>query len=315
YNFNAEVNMTMAASAFTGINMPSDLFSVPLVRKAFAYAYNYAYYLKDQEGNPAYPNTIFAYGYAGMLPAGMLYSQSIAQLNNTTSGVPYYNMTLAKMYWQEFLHSPDAAKMGISASGMYKGAMLDIPIITFSPDPQDEEGATTWGTSLAIMMGYGSSAFTQFPASPVPFAIELGYMVFGSNPMPIYELGWAPDYPYPSDYMGPMADPAPASLYPGANGMFPQFISTVNTTESHILNSMSEIFNESQTAASPALAEMLYHQLNEQLINMTFYVYLFQAPEFTIAASSINQAKLVQYQENVMIGGGGDLLYNLISYT
>jgi peptide/nickel transport system substrate-binding protein len=315
YNFNAYVNMTMASSVFTGINMPSALFSVPLVRKAFAYAYNYAYYLKDQEGNPQYPSTIFAYGYAGMLPAGMLYSQSIAQLNNVTTGVPYYNMTLAIDYWHDFLHSPDAAKMGISSSGMYKGAMLDIPIITFSPDPQDEEGATTWGTSLAIMMGYGASNFGQFPATPVPFAIELGYQVFGQNPMPIYELGWAPDYPYPSDYMGPMGDPAPAALYPGSNAMFPQFISTVNSSEAKIMDNMSEIFNESQTAANPARAESLYHSLNEWLINLTFYVYLFQAPEFIISASNINQAKLTEYQENVMIGGGGDLLYNLISYT
>ena len=323
YNFNANVNMTMAASAFTGINMPSALFSVPLVRKAFAYAYNYAYYLSNQEGNPQFPSTTFAYGYMGMLPAGMLYSpitsgmsykQVVSVFNNTTNhNAPYYNMTLAMIYWQEFLHSPDAAKMGISASGMYKGAMLDIPIITFSPDPQDEEGATTWGTALAIMMGYGASAFTQFPASPVPFAILLGYQVFGQNPMPIYELGWAPDYPYPSDYMGPMADPAPAALYPGANGMFPQYISTVNHTEAKTLRQMAAWFNSSLVNVSQA--ESLYQQLNNQLINMTFYVYLFQAPEFVIAASNINQAKLVQYQENVMIGGGGDLLYNLISYT
>ena len=323
YNFNANVNMTMAASAFTGINMPSALFSVPLVRKAFAYAYNYAYYLSNQEGNPQFPSTTFAYGYMGMLPAGMLYSpitsgmsykQVVSVFNNTTNhNAPYYNMTLAELYWKEFLNSPDAAKMGISSNSMYKGAMLDIPIITFSPDPQDEEGATTWGTALAIMMGYGPSAFTQFPASPVPFAILLGYQVFGQNPMPIYELGWAPDYPYPSDYMGPMADPAPAALYPGANGMFPQYIHTVNTSEAKTLRQMAAWFNSSLVNVSQA--ESLYHQLNNQLINMTFYVYLFQAPQFVIAASNINQAKLVQYQENVMIGGGADLLYNLISYT
>jgi hypothetical protein len=303
--------------------MPSALFSVPLVRKAFAYAYNYAYYLSNQEGNPQFPSTTFAYGYMGMLPAGMLYSpitsgmsykQVVSVFNNTTNhNAPYYNMTLAELYWKEFLNSPDAAKMGISSNSMYKGAMLDIPIITFSPDPQDEEGATTWGTALAIMMGYGPSAFTQFPASPVPFAILLGYQVFGQNPMPIYELGWAPDYPYPSDYMGPMADPAPAALYPGANGMFPQYIHTVNTSEAKTLRQMAAWFNSSLVNVSQA--ESLYHQLNNQLINMTFYVYLFQAPQFVIAASNINQAKLVQYQENVMIGGGADLLYNLISYT
>ena len=318
YNFNANVNMTMAASAFTGINMPSALFAAPLARKAFAYAYNYAYYLKDQMGNPAYPSTIFAYGYAGMLPAGMLYSQSIDQLNNTTNhGVPYYKMALAIHYWDEFLNSTEATNLSITHNSnmvaSYKGAMLDIPIITFSPDPQDEEGATTWGTSLAIMMGYGASAFTQFPASPVPFAILLGYQVFGQNPMPIYELGWAPDYPYPSDYMGPMADPAPAALYPGANGMFPQYISTVNSSEAHVFRNMAALFNSSLVNVSQA--ETLYHQLNNELINMTFYVYLYQAPQFVISASNINQAKLIQYQENVMIGGGGDLLYNLISYT
>ncbi|MEM0134934.1 MAG: hypothetical protein QXU18_06870, partial [Thermoplasmatales archaeon] len=44
-------------------------------------------------------------------------------------------------------------------------------------------------------------------------------------------------------------------------------------------------------------------------------VYLFEAPEFTISASNINQTKLTQYQENVMIGGSGDLLYNLLEYN
>ena len=318
YNFNADVNMTMAASAFPGINMPGALFAAPLARKAFAYAYNYAYYLKDQEGNPLYPSTVFAYAYAGMLPAGMLYSQSIAQLNNTTNGVPYYDMGLAIHYWDEFLNSSEAANMSITHNSnmvaFYGGKMLEIPIITFQDSPQDEEGATTWGISLARMMGYGIANHTQFPAAPIYFSTLLTYQVYGQNPMPIYELGWAPDYPYPSDYMGPMADPAPSELYPGANAMFPGYIQTVNATESSILTSMANIFNESQAATNPGIAESLYHQLNEQLINMTFYVYLYQVPEYIISSSSIVQAKMVQYQENVMIGGGGDFLYNLVSY-
>ena len=318
YNFNADVNTTMAASAFPGINMPSALFAAPLARKAFAYAYNYAYYLKDQEGNPLYPNTVFAYSYAGMLPAGMLYSQSIAQLNNTTNGVPYYDMGLAIHYWDEFLNSTEAANMSITHSSnmiaLYNGKMLEIPIVVFPSDPQDYNGATTWGISLAQMMGYGAANHTQFPATPISFVKLLTYQEYGQNPMPIYELGWAPDYPYPSDYMGPMADPSPSALYPGANAMFPAYIQTVNATESSILAGMANIFDESQAAANPATAESLYHQLNEQLINMTFYVYLYQAPEYIISSSSLIQAKMVQYQENVMIGGGGDFLYNLVSY-
>ena len=320
YNYNARVNMSGIGSYDKHANLPSSLFSNLQVRLAFAYAYNYAFYLNQQVGNAVY-NTTFAYSYAGMLPAGMAYSQSISQLNKVTTGVPYFDLAKAKMYWNEFLNSSvNKNTYKITSTGTYNGSALNIPIFIFSADPVDLEGATTWAQNISKIVGSSTSA-SDFPVLPTSFTTLLGNMVGGGgNPMPIYELGWAPDYPFPTDYLAPMALPVSGTTYPGPNSMTTSWIGNAsnpayNATELGVLNSMVDEYTNGTSTLNATQQAYYFHQMNQNLVNMTFYVYIEQASAFWIISSKIAPSGITQFEMNVMIGGGADLLYNDLTYS
>ncbi len=56
------------------------------------------------------------------------------------------------------------------------------------------------------------------------------------------------------------------------------------------------------------------HKMNEEMVNMTFYVYLFQEYAFIITSPHLNGNNVINYQENV-IGAGSQIFYNLMSYN
>ena len=115
--------------------------------------------------------------------------------------------------------SKDGNALGLSTSGgnvMYNGKKLVIPLEIYQPDAVDFAGATSWGAYLAQVIPGAS-----FPVVQLPFPTLLGNQVQNQNPMPVYLLGWAPDYPFPTDYLGPMALPVNASTYPGPNDFTP----------------------------------------------------------------------------------------------
>ena len=321
YNINTNINETMLSSVYPQANVPQSFFDSVQVRRAFADSYDYAYYLAQQVGNAIY-NESFGYGYTGMLPNGMFGYQSNATLQSAGVSLPQYNLTYAKQNWTAFVNSAYFAADGLtntSSGVLYNVAVLNIPVFVFSADPVDVEGATTWGQNLAQVIP--GIVITPVPTS---FPTLLSWQVTGQNPAPIYELGWAPDYPYPTDYMGPMAYPSMNSFYPGSNGFFPEwFNSTSNpvsgvpgmTAQYNNLTAMQDEYLNGSLTGNPTVALQNFHAMNEMLVNMTFYVYLFQEGGFWVINSHITGSTVSDYQENVMMGGGGDLMYNYLTLT
>ena len=308
YNFNANINTTILHSDYSSANVPSNLFTSLNARKAFAYAYNYVYYLEDQMGNAVY-NTTFGSAYAGMLDYGMLGYQSIPQLNSTTTGVPYFDLSLASSYWSKV----DFSKYGItdtSSGYLYNGKPLVIPIYIPTGDSTDLAGATTWGSDLSTFI-----TGATFPVIATPFPTIIGNQVQGQNPMPIYFLGWGPDYPYPTDYLGPMALPENSTTYPGPNDFTPYYFNQQgHPNQAGELSSMIGDYNNGTSAANTTLALYWFHKMNEELVNLTFYVYLFQSHDFFVTSPNLNGTDIIDYQENV-IGAGSQIFYNLMAYN
>ena len=320
FNLNANINTKMLASAYPGSNVPQTFFTSLAVRNVFAYTFAYNYYINYLIGNVVY-NTIFAESYAGMLPAGMAYAQTISDLNSTTTGVPYFDLTMAKNYWNQFLNSPANKVMGVTASGNYNGSPLNIPIMIFNPDPVDQLAVQNWAYNLSEVIFGTTSDNGNFPVHPINFNTELGYMQQGLNPMPVYELGWAPDYPNPTDYLGPMAEPINASTYPGPNDFTPYWFNgnpnnpTPNATEAGVMNQMlSEYANGTNVSRTLAQQEAAFHQMNQNLVNMTFYVYLYQDYGFQLVNTHVPSTIVYKYMENVMISSMG-WLYNYFYTT
>ncbi len=323
FNFNALVNLTLLQGYYSAANLPPVFFDSLTVRRTFAYAFQYDQYLNQQIGRPL-RNISFATKYAGMLPAGMLYNQSISDLNSTTVGVPYFNLTVAQTLWAGFVNSSMGSAMGISYSStggvdLYNGKPLNVPIFTFIGDQATLEGAISWGSYMQqVIPGF------QYAVIPASFYALISSMSQGLDPFPIYELGWAPDYPYPTDYLGPMALPVNSSAYPGPNAMTPYWF---NGNPSNQLmgqpqmvkqaDNMTSMINDYQNATVNDMpqAQRWFQAMNEMLINMTFYVYLYQQPTVLILSSKLNFSRIVQYEENGVYGSGGDVLFNVLAYN
>ncbi|MDA8055802.1 MAG: ABC transporter substrate-binding protein [Thermoplasmatales archaeon] len=322
YDFNVQINETLLSAAYPTANVPQTFFDSIQVRRAFADAYDYSYYLAQQIGNEVY-NTTFGTGYAGMLPNGMLGYQSNQSLISAGVSLPQFDMTGAEKNWTSFENSQYFSMEGLSVAAngniLYKGAVLNIPVFVWTADPVDVEGATTWGQYLAqIIPGI------QTPVVPTSIPTLLGWMVAGQNPAPIYLMNWGPDYPYPTDYMGPMAYPSSVSFFPGASGFYPSWFNNTSNPVSSLagmkeqynnLTAMAGEYLAGATTGDPTVALKYFHMQNEMLVNMTFYVYLYQVGGFWVVNSHVTPSSVTAYQDGVMVGGDGVLMYDYLSYS
>ncbi|MEM0136127.1 MAG: ABC transporter substrate-binding protein, partial [Thermoplasmatales archaeon] len=322
YQFNTNINETLLDKYFPGSNVPQSFFDSVQVRRTFADAYNESYYLAEQLGNAVY-NTTFASPYAGMLVPGMLGAQTIPDLQAAGVSVPQFNLTQAKQNWTAFEHSgyfaADGLSIGPSGNVLFNGKPLVIPINVPTADPPDVAGATTWGSYLSqIIQG------ASFPVEQTPYNIVISWLSAGQNPGTVFMEGWSPDYPYPTDYLGPMAYPSMNSIDAGSDGFYPSWFNSTSNPVSGVpgmavqYNNLTEMVNEYLAAGAATNQSVLlkyYHQMNEMLVNMTEYVFLYQVNSFWIVTSKVPQTEIVDTQENPMIGGAIDLVFDYLSYT
>ena len=308
YSLNANINQTILHTVYSKANVPSDLFSSLNARKALSYAYNYQYYLAKQVGNAVY-NTTFGTLFAGMIPKGILGYQSISQLNATTTGVPYFDLAMAAHYWGKV----NFAKYGItntSSGYMYDGSPLVIPIFITTGDSTDLAGATTWGSNLATFI-----TGATFPVIPLPFPVMLGYHIPNENPMPIYLSGWSMDYPYPTDYLGTMALPSNNSGHTGATGFYPSYIERIgHVHQAQVLQSMIDDYNNGTNATNTGVALQWFHKMNEEVVNLSYYIDLYQESAYYIISTHLNGNDIIHYQENVK-DINSMIYYNLMAYN
>ncbi|MDS0257494.1 hypothetical protein ApAK_07425 [Thermoplasmatales archaeon AK] len=343
YDFNMRTNITMLQSIVHNANLPSELFVNPNARIAFAYAYNYSEYLNQQVGNKLYPNSTFGLPYAGMLPPGMLYSQNITQLEQNKSlvvnqnGTAYAHYTMAEHYWQMFMNGTgyvdgklvakdNGTDMGIQWSPtnheyLYNGKPLVIPIFVPLGDTTDINGATTWASLLSQVIPGAT-----FPIEAVPYTdLFAVYAVQPNAPMPVSWGGWAPDYVYPTDYLVAMALPVNTSTYMSADYFNTFWISGGNSTISNPYYNMTEValmkqmlsafHNATANSTNPVLAKKWFDVVNEYNANLSNDVDLYQAVGHWVFPSNVNGNDVTKYQENLLIGAGAELEYNLLSYT
>lgn len=337
YNFNLNTNVQLLGTMVHNANVPATLFVNPNARKAFAYAYNYSYYHNIQLANALY-NTSFNSPYAGMLPPGMLFNQSISDLQGlgyqfpNSDGSANSDIAMAQKYWSYFVNDTTSTDggtaMGIThTSGgiaQYHGSSLVIPIFVPIGDSPDTAGATTWGEAMSQVVPGAS-----FPVVPVSYTqIFQTFAVPGNNPMPISWGGWAPDYIYPTDYELSMSMPSNLSTYMNPASYNPWFIGggnstptsllhnpTKNLTEKNFTLAMLRAYGNATNATTSQLEKKWFQIVNGYIINQTMNVYLSQTNMFWTISSKINGNDIVNYQENLMVGAGQELQYNMLSYN
>jgi len=283
--FNFNTSTTLMKSVFgSNFNIPSGYFANTLVREAFCYSWNETNFLDEILGNSVY-GANFGSSYAGVIPNGMADYVPPSQL----TGIPTYNLTYATQLMQE--------------SGEYNTSVT-LPIIVASGDIVDYAAFQMWAAALH-QMDPNINAVPEYQA----FTTIIGELAPGANPMPIYNLGWLPDYPYPSDYVNAMYEQGGA--YPSGLGWTTSFINSSGyPAEAAQYHEMNNLIIQADSTTNSTLAAQDYKQCEQIAINLYLYVYTEQTNTFWMLKPYMTgYNKNIQYQENVMIGGGADSLY------
>src|SRR5437667_583431 len=289
--FNVNITTSLIATDIgPGYTIPSDYFANPLVREAFAYAFNYTNYVDNILGNAKYGYN-FGSPYCGVIVKGLPYYVPPTSL----TGCPNYDLTRAKSL--------------LYLSGMYN-VSVNFPIVIPSGDSTDFTASIVFAQAL-------SSIDPNIVMSPVflDFDTIIGLSVPGANPMPIYYLGWIADYPYPSDYTDAMY--LEAGTYPGPNGWDRTFLSgpaAVHPTQAALYNAQASAFRNltaqitaADTQPNPTLAAQEYATAEQTAISLYMYVYAFQQTGFWIVKPYISPCQGDWgYQTNPTIGAGAD---------
>ncbi len=289
--FNVDINTTLLATLGT-YSIPSDYFANPLVRQAFTYAFNYTGYVDNILGNKKYGFN-FGSSYCGVIVKGL--PDYVPPANLT--GCPTYDLAMAKSLLMQ--------------SGL-GSTVVDFPIIVPTGDTFDFTAAVVWGQALHSI----DSNITMTPLYQ-DFSTIIGDQVPGSDPMPVFFLGWIADYPYPSDYTDAMLQVG--GTYPGPNGWDPTYLAGLAashsgsgsaglyTTQASDYANLSDLITAADTATSPTQAAQLYAQAEQVSISLYMYTYTYQANGFWIVKPYIHPYQNNWgFQENPTIGAGAD---------
>ena len=305
YCFNTQINTTILSHLDPQANVPQAFFDSVQVRRAFADAYNYSFYLAQQVGNEVY-NTTFVSGYAGAIPSGVVGYQSNDTLKAAGVSLPSFNMAYAAQNWSTFTHSSYFSLLGLTTGSggtiLYQGAPLNIPIFVLAGDPVNSAGATTWADNLASIVPGASFTVT---AASLPEVYS--FLVPDQNPAPLWWLEFGGLYPSPTQYLPIVAVPSGNSLIPAPNGFNPSWFNSSSNPVSSLpgmveqydnLTAMVEDYLVGFSTGNPTVSLQHFEAVNEMLVNMTFYVPLGQPNQIYLVSSHISPASFINYNEN-----------------
>ncbi len=287
--YNININETLLGTLGT-YSIPSDYFANPLVRQAFAYAFNYSGYVDNILGNKKYGFN-FGSSYCGVIVQGLPYHVPASNL----TGCPTYDLVMAK-------HLLDQSGEG--------SAVVDFPVIVPSGDTTDFTAAIVWAQAI-------HSIDANISMSPLyqDFSTIIGDQVPGQDPMPLFFLGWIADYPYPSDYTDAMLQAG--GTYPGPNGWDPAYLSGLSAahpsqaamydSQAQNFSQLSSLITSADTATDPATAAQLYKEAEQLSVSLYMYTYTYQATGFWVVNKYIHPYQNNWgFQENPTIGAGAD---------
>jgi hypothetical protein len=336
-NMNVTVTNTLVGNPST-TNVPGDFFSQIGLRQFITNAYPYATINSSliQAGGIS-----TGFGYGGALPKylGNYYAYNISWPQSDPSTNPAV-VGGAAWWWAQ----------ANNASSPYYDAEL-AACTTANPcvfPITSETGSTFYDAAIVDLIGEIES-LTGNRLMPytfdIPFSTYLGYAFAapGSNGLPLWNLGWAPDYPDPTDYVVPMYMPNSTYTYGDSVEQelsLPQFNSAsclfaANYTQGGSVSwaalvyyhNLQQLPNDCQGIAygistywygvAGPLAVGAQRTLDYQMANqldflLSLYIWNFQELIPETYAPWINGASL---NANVMQGGGGDNTWYSVGYA
>jgi hypothetical protein len=307
------------------LTAPADFFSYDAVRQFFVHAFPYA---TVQANVNTVDGIEYNFAYGGAIPEfmGNYYPTNVSWPNGNPSTDPTQQGGAA--WWWAQANDPSSAFYDKELSACTTSSPCTVPWFGQTGAPNVDE--------MAAYLVQEVGALSGGRLKVVPLDINFESLVtniddvftVGYNPMAMFQLGWAPDYPDPTDYISPVYQ----SLYAAADFIpqqmvVPQFDNTTagvcpyNSTDylgwAHIAES-SGIPNNCQgvaysalnyaantaAAMAPSAARTLLYNFVEQIANgLAFFIYWGQSNLVVTMAPWINPATP---NTSVMLGGGNE---------
>jgi peptide/nickel transport system substrate-binding protein len=254
--FDLNFDSATAGSMF-GSTIPDDFFADVHVRRAFASLMNYSLYIQNAfSWNAIQPN--------GVIPRGMFgYDNSI----------PLYTYDLAVAQSELQL----AINPTTGNSWWYDG--FTVPLFFNAGNVARQIACEIIATSLNAL-GTGQLKATV-NALDWPSYLDQVYNPYGY--IPLYSIGWWPDYADPDDYAAPMLD----SVY----GIYTQYTDYQNPD-------IEALLRQAASEPDPAVRAELYSQMAALVYGDVPYIWLAQLGSFHVERTWVNG-----YYFNPMYGG------------
>jgi len=152
----------------------------------------------------------YAFQYGGAIPdfMGDYYPRNISW----PSGNPVSNPAVVggAAYWWAQVENETGA-LAIARTACTTSNPCTFPLMTQSGDPGLDATDALWVSEVSRLSG-GAVNMIPVDVSFVTLVIN-SFSAPTQNPMPIFTLAWAPDYPDPSDYVGPILSPNSTYTY------------------------------------------------------------------------------------------------------
>jgi peptide/nickel transport system substrate-binding protein len=244
--FNLNINTTQAATF--GSDVPANFFADKMVRKAFTHLLNAQLFIDNYlKGNGIQPN--------GVIPAGMLGY-------NASAPVYEYNLTMAMEYLQ------NATNVGTGNTWWEDG--FTVAFIYNAGNLVRETACQYLKQSLEQLNSMpGTHGTFEATINALDWPTYLANTRMSPSPLPIFFLGWAPDYADPDDYVNPFL--YSLGTYPGRTGY------SNATMDALIESAAAELDTNTRIA--------MYHEITNLCYDDAPYVWLAQANNFHVERS------------------------------
>ena len=331
FPFNTAFDVAGAQSLVPATNVPSTWYSYVGMRQFIANAYPYA---TIQNTINTKNGIVFDLSYGGAIPHGManFYQGNISW----PAGDPNGSATGSASWWWTQITTPSSPFYDPQTAACSSSTPCVVPLIGQTGAPDLDQRIAALGASVAKLSG----GAVEVQSADVNFGTLVGDSLGKgpyNNPLPLYQLGWAPDYPDPTDYVAPLY--AANGTYTAGDTVYQQLTNYTQGFSSASCHSSSDygywaiqgrdhnITNGCQGAAYIALQFAMaaaavdpnvntrvftYWQAESIANGLALYVYWGQSNIVESMASYLNGNSVNQ---NVVIGGGNTNTWYTVTYA
>ncbi|MCI4367527.1 MAG: ABC transporter substrate-binding protein, partial [Thermoplasmata archaeon] len=324
YPFDLQFNLQGAQRYATSqISIPQDFFSFVGMRAFFAYSYPYQ---TVQNTINTVHGVELAFLSGGAIPQFMAnyYPKDIQwpSQNPCTDGT---NMACATFWWDQMRNS-SSPFYDIEAASCTHNSPCEFPLFGETGAPALDETNAIWSAQISSL----TDGAIKVDPLDINFNELIGNSEFsgpGQDAMPMYSLGWAPDYPDPTDYVNPLYNPN--ATYTNGDAVSQQLLTTQfgsgtgcatgaksndtalfyadnyvnNSCQGNAYQSMLHILSLAAFETNLTLRVAMYDEAEKIAYHLFLYVYTGQGNAIENAASWVDSSS---FNSNVTEGAAGD---------